>query len=285
MHSRVLYLRSPQWAGLIARPDESLAGADFREVKNIARIRAGLLTSPQGTVFVKRFTPGSWIEGMLERLRGSRAARSVRAAQMLAGAGFLVPAPLAACEQLSAGAVRTSWMFSDGLDKARVFSRFIERGHAPAEQERRLRRDTLEAVARCVRRLHDAGLFTSDLQETNLMLDRADGALRIHFVDLDGFRQLGRVSWKRRRRNLVQLDRSVGRFMSRCERLRFLHTYLGPGWERREVKGLVRMLMRERDRKEREFARQRAKRARRGERPSEQAEGGESIAPELSQPS
>ncbi len=284
MHSRVVYLRSPQWGGLAVRPDAMIAGADFREVKNIARIRAGFLTSAHGNLFIKRFTPGSWIEGILERLRGSRAARSVRAAQMLERGGFLVPAPLAACEQISAGAIRTSWLFSEALEAAHVFSRFIERGHAPAEQERRLRRDALEAVARCVRRLHDAGLFSSDLQETNLMLEQVEGVLRIHFVDLDGFRRLARVSWKRRRRNLVQLDRSVGRFMSRCERLRFLYTYLGPGWERRQVSKLVARLMRERARKEREFARRRAKRPGRVDSLSARAHGGERIAPELSQP-
>jgi len=284
MHSRTLYLRSAQWADLIARPDQLLAGDKFREVKNIARNRAGFFTSEQGTVFVKRFAPRSWVEGMLERIRGSRAARSAQAAQMLTRAGFLVPEPLAACEEFSAGAIRTSWIFSEALDTARVFSRFIERGHAPAEQERVARRDTLAAVAECVRYLHDAGLFTSDLQETNLMLDLADGALRIYFVDLDGFRRLARVSWKRRRRNLVQLDRSVGRFMSRSERLRFLHTYLGAQWDRQPVRRLVERLMDERARKEREFMRRRLRRGHKGESSPVAASGREAIAPELSPP-
>ena len=120
--------------------------------------------------------------------------------------------------------IRTSWLLSEALIGAQIMSRFIERGHASAQEEKVKRRAALSAVAECVRRLHDAGLFTSDMQETNLMLDDAEGTLRIHFVDLDGFRRLARVSWQRRRRNLVQLDRSVGRFMSRPERLRFLHT-------------------------------------------------------------
>ncbi|MGO9056685.1 MAG: lipopolysaccharide kinase InaA family protein [Candidatus Binataceae bacterium] len=280
MRSRILYARSPQCAALLARADELFACAEFREVKNIARNRAGFFTTAEGTVFVKRFAPGSWVRGLLERLRGSRAARSLRAAEMLTRAGFLAPAPLAAAEDLGLGVIRTSWLLSEALTGAQIMSRFIERGQASAQVEKVKRRAALSAVAECVRRLHDAGLFTSDMQETNLMLDDAQGTLRIHFVDLDGFRRLARVSWQRRRRNLVQLDRSVGRFMSRPERLRFLHHYLGVGWERPAMRELVGRLMRERDRKEREFAR---RRARKGGSLGVDAATGESIAPELSQ--
>ncbi len=259
MRSRILYLQSPRWSGLLEHPGDLFASARFQEVKNIARNRAGFFATPQGTVFIKRFTPGSWAEGMMERIRGSRAARSLRAAAMLTRGGFLVPAPLAAREEIAAGAIVTSWIFSEALIGARVFSRFIERGHAPAREEKVRRRTALSAVARCVRRLHDAGLFSSDLQETNLMLDETDGEIKIHFVDLDGFRRLARVSWRRRRRNLVQLDRSVGRFMSRSERLRFLYTYLGAQSDRAAVRKLAARLMRERRHKDRQFARRRAR--------------------------
>ncbi len=259
MRSRILYLQAPQWGGLLEHPSDLLSSARFQEVKNIPRNRAGFFATPQGTVFVKRFTPASWVEGVLERIRGSRAARSLRAAAMLTGGGFLVPAPLAAREEIAAGAIVASWIFSEALIGARVFSRFIERGYAPAQEQKLRRRAALGAVARCVRRLHDAGLFTSDLQETNLMLDEADGEIKIHFVDLDGFRRLARVSWRRRRRNLVQLDRSVGRFMSRSERLRFLYTYLGAQPDRDAVRKLAARLMRERRHKDRQFDRRRAR--------------------------
>jgi tRNA A-37 threonylcarbamoyl transferase component Bud32 len=284
MRSRILYARSPQWAELLARPEELFTRAEFREVKNIARNRAGFFTAPGAVVFVKRFAPGSRVEGIRERLQGSRAARSLRACEILTAADFLVPAPLAASEQLSAGAVSASWMISEALDQAQVLSRFIERGHAPAALENPLRREALAAVAAAVRRMHDAGVFSSDLQETNLMLDRAGGALRIYFVDLDRFRRMGRVGWKRRRRNLVQLDRSVGRFMSRSERLRFLRSYLGEGWDRRTVRKLVQRLMRERDRKEREFALRRLRRTGRGGPRPGQTQEREAPAPGFSQP-
>jgi len=281
MRSRVLYLQSPRWGGLLEHPGDLLSSARFQEVKNIARNRAGFLATPQGTIFIKRFTPGSWVEGVRERVRGSRAARSLRAAAMLTRAGFLVPAPIAAREEIAAGAIVASWMFSEALIGARVFSRFIERGHAPAHQEKVRRGAALSAVARCVRRLHDAGLFTPDLQETNLMLEEAEGEIKIHYVDLDGFRRMARVSWRRRRRNLVQLDRSVGRFMSRSERLRFLYTYLGAQPNRDAVRTLAARLMRERRHKDRQFAR---RRARQSAALLGKADGIEAIAGDYSQP-
>ena len=161
MRSRVLYLQSPQRSGLLELSGDLFATARFQEVKNIARNRAGFVTAPQGTVFVKRFTPGSWVRGVLDRMRGSRAARSLRSAAMLTGAGFLVPAPLAAREEIAAGAIVTSWIFSEALIGARVFSRFIERGHAAAPSKApaaRAKRIALRAAR------HDANSFTTDLR-------------------------------------------------------------------------------------------------------------------------
>jgi hypothetical protein len=92
------------------------------------------------------------------------------------------------------------------------------------------------------------------------MLEPSEDGVRIYFVDLDGFHRLARVSWRHRKRNLVQLDRSVGRFLSRSERLRFLYDYLGSRPERAEARRLVAELLEHRGRKEREYQRRRARR-------------------------
>src|SRR6185437_14040726 len=51
------------------------------------------------------------------------------------------------------------------------------------------------------------------------------GAAVFYFVDLEDFRRVRRVSKRLRMRNLVHLDRSIGRFASRAKRLRFLYDY------------------------------------------------------------
>jgi hypothetical protein len=46
-------------------------------------------------------------------------------------------------------------------------------------------------------------------------------------VDLEDFRYVGHVSERCRMLNLVHLDRSIGRFLCRSQRLRFFYNYLG----------------------------------------------------------
>jgi len=262
MRKYLLFARSPGWAAIAQRSDALMAAAEFRTVKNEAKTRAGLVAVGEQQIFIKRFETRSWADGLIERIRGSRAARSLKGAAILAEAGFDCPAPLAAIETRSAGSVRASYLLSEALGEARTLSQFVDRRLGAERRDFRWRREVSRRVAGQVRSLHDAGLYSSDLQETNLMLEQNRAGLRIYFVDLDGFRRLGRVSWRRRERNLIQLDRSVGRFLSRAERLRFLYDYLGGRPERARARRMVAGLLKRRGRKEREYQRRRQRRNR-----------------------
>ncbi len=251
MRKVLLYAESAQSAALIQRAEELFARGSVSLVKDEPKTKAGFILDGEGrTRFVKRFEVRSRGRGLLERVRGSRAARSLKGAGLLGGAGFARPIPLAAMELRRAGMVRCSYLLSEALCRARTFSVFIDRRTGPAGFSYQRRAQVLHAVAREVRRLHDAGLFTSDLQETNLMLEEGPQRVQIYFVDLDGFRRLAAASWSSRRRNLVQLDRSVGRFLSYAERLRFLRDYLGaPSGD--FSRGQKRPLFNQRDERER----------------------------------
>lgn len=62
-----------------------------------------------------------------------------------------------------------------------------------------------------------------------MVQEKPGKAPRISFVDLEDFRSLRTVSWRRRLLNLVHLDRSIGRFLNRPARLRCLYEYLDTG--------------------------------------------------------
>lgn len=226
MHKRVLFAADPRWAAMAERLDVLMAGGGFQALKDEARTRAGLLKGPDGAwVFVKRVRTGSWAKGLIATARGSRVRRWLRGAAMLSAAGFNRPGPLAALEVRHAGALSESYLVCEALNDATVLSGAVLGG---GTVHFRSRRSLLSAVAREVRRLHDAGLYTRDLQETNLMVQECDGAPpRINFVDLEDFRRVRSVSWHRRLLNLVHLDRSIGRFLNRPARLRCLYDYLG----------------------------------------------------------
>jgi lipopolysaccharide kinase (Kdo/WaaP) family protein len=225
MHKRVLYAADPRWAAMVKRLDELMADGGFRALKDEARTRAGLLRGPDGAmVFVKRVRTGSWTKGLIAAARGSRVRRWLDGAAMLSTAGFNRPKPLAALEVSQAGAVRESYLVCEALTDATVLSGAVLDG---GRVHFRSRRALLSAVMREVRRLHDAGLYTLDLQETNLMVrERAGAPPRISFVDLEDFRRVRSVSWQRRMLNLIHLDRSIGRFLTRPARLRCLYDYL-----------------------------------------------------------
>lgn len=225
MRKRVLYAADPRWIAAAQRLDELMAAGGSPPLKDEGRTRACLAPGPDGApVFVKRVRTGSWLHGLAARARGSRVRRWLDGAAMLEAAGFQRPTPLAALEVRHAGAVQECYLACEPLSRAAILSRAVFGGVA----DPRRRRALLRAVACEVRRLHDAGLYTRDLQETNLMVEERAGARpRIWFVDLEDFRRARSVSWRRRFTNLIHLDRSLGRFVSRATRMRFLRDYLG----------------------------------------------------------
>src|SRR5229473_857423 len=247
MRSVVLYARSPEWGAMIELADVMIRLPIFHAVKSEGRTMAGFLDLRDGgQVFLKRVTIPSWSRGIYARIRGSRAARSLAGAAMLSARGFAHPEPLAAMDSYRFGAIHASYILSRALPRADTLSRFaLGPGEIKGRDVRRRKRIS-DTVAKEVRRLHDAGLYTYDLQETNIMVgDDDSGGFSIYFIDLEDFRQDATVSWERRILNLVHLDRSIGRFLCRAARLDFLYAYLGrrpePGEARRIVAEILAM--------------------------------------------
>lgn len=241
MRSVVLYARAPEWRVMIGWADELIASTDFRAVKSEGRILAGFFDlRGADPVFLKRVEIPSWSRGIYARLRGSRAARSLAGAAMLSARGFAHPEPLAAMDSYRFGAIRASYILSRAISNADTLSRFaLGPGEIKGRDVRRRKRIS-DAVAKEVRRLHDSGLYTLDLQETNIMVeDDGSGGFKVYFIDLEDFRRAATVTWARRVLNLVHLDRSIGRFLCRAARLDFLYAYLGERPARAEARKVV----------------------------------------------
>jgi hypothetical protein len=241
LRSVVLYARSAEWRAVIERADELIASANFRALKSEGKTLAGFLDRPgKDPVFIKRVDIPSWRRGLYARISGSRAARSLAGTAMLAARGFAHPEPLAAMDSYEAGAIRASYILSRALPHADTLSRFaLGPGEIKGRDVRRRKRIS-DTVAKEVRRLHDSGLYTLDLQETNLMVeDDGSGGFKIYFIDLEDFRSAATVSWNRRVTNLVHLDRSIGRFLCRAARLDFLYSYLDKRPARAEARKIV----------------------------------------------
>jgi hypothetical protein len=245
MRPAVIYARAAEYADAIRNADAMLASPALSKRKDEARTLAGIVDAPRcGRVFIKRTASRSWLAGLLERVTGSRAGRAVSGARILEGANLPHPRMLAAMELRQFGAVRASYLMSEALEDADTLSRFaLGPGEIKGRDVRRRKRIS-DAVAAVVRRCHDAGIYTRDLQETNIMVaDDGAGGFKVYFIDLEDFRQSGVVPERLRLINLVHLDRSIGRFMCRASRLDFLYSYLGGRPKRREARRIVNEIL------------------------------------------
>jgi hypothetical protein len=241
MRTVVLFARSPDWRAVVEGADEVMASPDFRVLKSEGRTRAGFIDLPgAGTAFIKRVEISAWSRGIYARLRGSSARRSLAGAAMLEEYGFAHPEPLAAMDSYRAGAIRASYLVSRALTDADSLSRFMLGPGEIKGRDVRRRKQISDAVAAQIRRLHESGLYTRDLQETNIMVEQNEsGGFKVYFIDLEDFRRVTTVSWERRILNLVHLDRSIGRFLCRAARLDFLYSYLGRRPDRATVRKVI----------------------------------------------
>ncbi len=215
-------------AALIEQADQLMGSSAFRPVKAEGKTLAGFLSVPGAApVFVKRTVVRSRVAGFYDLLAGSRASRALDGARIMREAGFHCARPLAAMDLLAGGAVCASYLMSEALEHAQILSHYALGRHVGERHGYARRKAVSDALAPEVRRLHEAGIYTRDLQETNLMAEERDGSIRFYFLDLEDFRRVAKVSRRWRMLNLVHLDRSIGRFVSRAGRLDFLYAYIG----------------------------------------------------------
>ncbi|MBI3796325.1 MAG: glycosyltransferase [Deltaproteobacteria bacterium] len=244
---------------LVSRPPEQWTQA--RVLKHDRGTTVTLLTLPTGTVVIKHHRLHTWRRWGDALWHGSPARRAWQGAQLLQANGFLVPRPLAAFEQRTAGTLRESWYCSEGLQTQVPLDRYWR--DQQKHWTRLQRRAFLQSLAEFLRLFHTAGLYAGDMRDANLLVEDAGNShWQFYLVDLDRVVHNERLSQKRRLKNLVQLERTLGRRVHASERLFFLYQYLGaplpPPAQRRT---LLRRLLRLRKRKDREYARRRARHA------------------------
>jgi hypothetical protein len=199
--------------------EDVLAAPETRVLKDGRRGTVAAVRTAEGTLVLKRFRDDTPLRFAVALALGSSAHRVWRASALMRDAGFAVPEPIAALERRRFGvAVRSCmiarWVDGPGLDE--VWR--MRRGAA--------RRSLTIGFADYLRGLHAAGLYPQDLRAANVLVARENPPLFV-LVDLDRVRRYRRLSWRRRRKNLVQIHRSVGRGAPRRESLRFLRRYLG----------------------------------------------------------
>ena len=222
-----------------------------------------LMSDSTQSVVVKRHKLTHWRRRADALIHGSPARRAWRGAQLLQTHGFPVPQPLAVVEKRRAGLVQESVYISQALPYPSLSDYWRESASRWSVVRRRL---FLRELALFVRSFHAAGLYSGDLRDANLLVEECEAQhgprWRFCLVDLDRLKHCPSLTLRRRVKNLVQLDRTLGRRTRRTERLFFLDAYLGPPLPpSKQRRSLLKTLLSVRRRKDREYARRKRRRA------------------------
>lgn len=239
--------------GDLADPDWLLTRRDCEIVKYDGKVWVGRVRGPAGPVYVKRYVRSVARTALDGWLWGSPGRRAALAAARLAAAGFAVPQTCTGVEVRRAGLTTKGFFLTQEIADACTLDRWWTRLAAATPADGRAGRRALAvAVGTLFARLHAAGVYHNDLKDVNVLASGMPGAPALTLLDLEDVRfGAGPLGRRRRVKNLLQLDRTLGPQATRSARLRLLHAYLGRPIDRVAVRGWVADVSAARARKDR----------------------------------
>jgi len=200
---------------------------DQRGRRDIFRIRTTTDEAREVVLFLKRNWRPYKKDGLGSLLRRGRVWSMARQewenSQALATAGFKTAGLVAFGEECGLCWERFSFLVTEAATGAETVEQFLR-----ARRDRAQRRRVFDALARELRKLHDAGLATPDLFTRHLFLDATAEPPGFCFIDLARVDRRRPLPDRWRARDLAALNVTAPlRFVSRSERVRFLQVYAG----------------------------------------------------------
>jgi tRNA A-37 threonylcarbamoyl transferase component Bud32 len=190
--------RTPELAGILDDPERPFAGPDARLLKSG---RSGTVASSPPFV-VKRFNLKKVRNLILDRVRLSRARKSLARALVLEG--LLIPTPqvLAVGEARRGGFVTRGYLVMAEIPGVSDLSRVLD---SPGRHDLAL---LVGRAGALIATLHARGLVHRDLKASNFLVD-PEGKLSL--IDLDGLGSRGSVDDDRAARDIARLARDLRR--------------------------------------------------------------------------
>jgi hypothetical protein len=159
-------------------------------------------------VMVKAFGAQPWWRDLRDRRRGSKAARTWRAAAHLAAHGAGTPPPIGYLERWEGSRLRESYYLAEYQDGAETLRDALLRLYDARPPLAAHFVALLECVAAGIRAMHDAGFVHHDLGNQNVLL-RPQGDARwsgFMVVDLNRGRLRSALSLRQRARDLSRME-------------------------------------------------------------------------------
>lgn len=232
-------------AALLADADRLLDDSKCHIIKDQRKIKVGRVTLDWGeknaVVYIKRYNAFSLRYRVQSIIACSGAERSLRGARVLSAIGVPTARPVAAVEHRRGLMLVKSFYVSDEIRGGKTADAYWRENLIKCKGAAgfRLRRDFLKQLADLFARLHAHDVYHNDLKDANIIVaPNTEGtAGSLFLLDLEGVRRYVRLTRSRHIKNLVQLNRTFGRYLRRSELMYFLSRYLsGRSGDRHAIK-------------------------------------------------
>jgi serine/threonine protein kinase len=245
----------------MADPDRLFDRPDCQVVKDERKIKVARVKLATGGVtsgvYIKRYNAFSRGYRIASIFRRSRAVRSLLGAMILTRAGVSVGRPLAAVEARRWAMLAKSFFLTEEILCGKTADNYWREELKPLTGSGgfKRRRKFLAALAALFRQLHSRRIYHNDLKDANILVKgNPNGGESLYLLDLEGVRACCYLSRRRRLKNIVQLNRTLGRFLSKTEKLYLLRQYFSDAIDEREVRSWIASLLPMSERAERRSA-------------------------------
>jgi serine/threonine protein kinase len=243
----------PVFAAALADPDRLFDAPGCQVIKDQKKIKVGRLTltiaGKQRSIYVKKYNSFSLRFRLLSPFFRSGARRSLIGADVLHAGRIATAKPVAAVESRFCGMLRHSFFVSEEIAGGKTADAYwLENLQERKDRSAFKRRSALlRQLAALFGSLHVQQIYHDDLKDANILVvnNGGDDSFGCFLLDLEGVRQCARLSERRRIKNLVQLHRTLGRYVSRSRQAFFLKCYLGrsfadPKLKRQLIEGVLK---------------------------------------------
>jgi len=243
----------PKVLALLKNPDGLFDLPACEVIKDQRKIKVARVVLDLGRarrrIYVKRYNMFSLRHRLASIFTSSGGIKSLRGAAILHRKGIATARPIAAVEERTWGAVNRSFFLSEEIHGGVTVDSFWREtlSFQSTPDGVRSRRAFLANLGSLFHALHSQGVYHNDLKDANILAAPMAGSERIDLflLDLEGVRQYRALSESRRIKNLVQLNRTLGRYLRDAQKLCVLRAYLdrdfaSPQLRRRIIDRVVR---------------------------------------------
>jgi hypothetical protein len=217
----------------IANPDALLTSPGCEIVKDQPKIKVGCLPVRFGDrslrLYIKRYNMVFLRHKVGSLFVRSGARRAMRGAAVVLEAGIETAKPVAAVERRRWGMLSASFYLTEEVPGGKTANAYWLENLRPLAGIAgvRRRRAFVRALAALFAHLHARDIYHNDLKDFNILVaPKSTVGESFYLLDLEGVRRFGQLSRRRRVKNLVQLNRTLGKLVSGAEAMRFLKCYL-----------------------------------------------------------